>query len=227
MSIRILLVDDHAVLREGLHALLSDEPDLEILDEASNGEEALILVDQLHPDVVLMDISMPGLDGIKTAQVLINNHPHIRIIILTVHEDLSFLKTAIQAGVSGYIPKRATRAEIVNAIHVVQRGDVYIHTKLTRTLLKEVSQRHMSNETSLEALSPREIEVLRYIVRGYTNRQTAEALGLSVRTIEGHRASLLKKLGLRSRLELVNFAEQHGILEFAEFGPRSSQPEIS
>ena len=213
MSIRILIADDHGVLRAGLRALLSAEPELEVVDEASNGNEALSLAGKLQPDLILLDISMPDLGGIEVTRRLKEMLPDVRVLILTVHEDEGLLQEAIQAGASGYIVKRAVESELVDAIRAVWRGDLYIHPAMTRALLKEMSSSPTSNnDAPVESLTPREIDVLRLIAQGYTNRQMADMLSISVRTVESHRSNLMGKLDLHSRVELVRYAKENNLI---------------
>jgi two-component system response regulator NreC len=211
--IRILIADDHGVLRAGLRAMLDAEPDLQAVGEATTGQEALRLADELHPDIVLLDISMPGPSGIEVTQQLKAALPDIRVLILTVHEDEMLLRGAIQAGAAGYITKGAIKPELINAIHAVWRGDLYVHPTMTRALLKDMSPALPTDEVSVESLTPREVEVLRLIAQGYTNREAADVLGISVRTVETHRANILGKLGLQGRVELVRYAVEHGLLD--------------
>lgn len=213
MPIRILIADDHGVLRVGLRVLLNAEPDLEVIGEAADGHETLRLAGELHPDVVLLDISMPEPGGIEVTRRLKETLPDTRVLILTVHEDVGLLREAVQAGAAGYIIKRAVESELINAIHAVWRGDVYIHPAMTRALLTDAAPTPASSEVPVEPLTPRETEVLQLIAQGYTNRQIAEALTISIRTVETHRANLMDKLGLRSRVELVRYAREHGLLE--------------
>jgi two-component system response regulator NreC len=213
MPTRILVADDHGVLRAGLRALLNAEPDFEVVGEAADGQAAVRLAEELHPDVALLDLSMPGMDGIQVTRQLKQTLPDTRTLILTFHEDESLPREAIKAGASGYIVKRAAESELISAIHAVCSGSLYVHPTVTRALLKEVSPALVSDETPSEPLSPREMEVLRLIAQGHTNRQVAEALHLSVRTIESHRANLMSKLGLSSRAELVRYALEHDLLE--------------
>lgn len=213
MTIRILIADDHGVLRAGLRALLSAESELEVVDEASNGEEALALATELQPDVILLDISMPGSSGIDVTRRLKQTLPQARVLILTVHEDEGLLQEAIQAGASGYIIKRAVESELIDAIRAVWRGDLYVHPAMTRALLKEISPAPpAAKEAPVEALTPREVEVLRLIAQGYTNRQMADMLSISVRTVESHRSNLMGKLNLRSRVELVRYARENKLI---------------
>lgn len=214
MPIPILIADDHGVLRAGLRALLSAEPDLEVVADADNGTDALKLARELKPEVVLLDVNMPGLGGIEVTKKLKEILPDARVLILTVHEDDSLFQEAIQAGASGYIIKRAVESELIDAIRAVRRGDLYVHPAMTRALLKEISSNQVSNnDTLVETLTKREIDVLKLIAQGYTNRQTAEALSISVRTVESHRANLMGKLDLHSRVELVRYAKDHGFIE--------------
>jgi len=198
-------------MRAGLRAILEDEPELQVVGEAANGEEALHLAGEYQPDVVLLDIGMPGMDGIEVTRRLVKLSPKIRVLILSVYEDESLLREAIKAGASGYVIKRAAEEELISAIRAVSRGDMYIHPAITRLLLKDLSPTVEARKDMLESLTHREREVMDYIIRGYTNRQIAEALSISIRTVEGHRASLFGKLGLKNRVELVEFAEKHGL----------------
>ncbi len=208
-SIRILIADDHGVLRAGLRALLDAEPDLQVAGEAIDGSETLRLTGELRPKVVLLDISMPGPGGIEVTRQLQGISPDARILILTVHEDEQLLQEAIHAGASGYITKRAIKSELINAIHAVWRGDMYIHPTMTRALLKDTSP----SDDLVEPLTPREIQVLRLIAQGHTNSQTAKILCISARTVESHRANIMDKLGARGRVELVRYAMGRGLLD--------------
>lgn len=211
MTIKILLVDDHGVLRAGLRALLNREKDMQVVGEAGSAAEALHLSGQLAPDVILMDISLPDQSGIQVTQTIKARYPKLRILILTIHEDEGLLRAAIQNGASGYILKRAVASELVNAIHSVQAGDLYIHPAMTRALLGESSPERASAADTL-TLTARETDVLRLIAQGFTNRQIAEKLTLSIRTVESHRANLMEKLDLHSRVELVRYAAKRGLL---------------
>ncbi len=215
MTIRILIADDHSVIRAGLRSILSAQPDLAIVGEAADGNEALRLAHELQPDIVLTDLSMPGPvgGGIAVARRLKETLPAIRVLILTVHEDESLLREAIRAGAVGYIVKRAADTELVSAIQAACRGDLYVHPSMTRVLFKDSSTLPVPRPMPAELLTPREIDVLRLLAKGYTNRQIADVLCLSMRTVEGHRASLMSKLNLHSRVELTSYAEEHGLLE--------------
>jgi DNA-binding NarL/FixJ family response regulator len=216
MSIRILIADDHGVIRAGLRALLAEFADLTVVGEASDGVEAITKAVELKPDILLMDLSMPNLGGIEATRQLTQSQPEVRVLILTVHEDESLLKEVVRAGAAGYIIKRAAQEELIHAIRVVARGDLYVHPAMTRALFSAPSVDLSPKPCEAETLTLREVEVLQLLAKGYTNRQIAEHLSLSPRTVEGHRANLSAKLGLRSRVELVDYAEKHGLMKSKE-----------
>lgn len=212
MTIRILIADDHAVVRSGLRALLRADPELEIVAEAGDGLETLRLAETEQPDVVLLDISMPPDDGIHTARELKRRHPDLVVLFLTMHEDEDLLHEALRAGASGYIIKRAEESEIIQAIHAASQGDIYVHPAMTRALLHQPVTTERRRGTPATVLTRREVDVARLLAKGNTNRQIAELLGISIRTVESHRANLMGKLGLSSRVELVTYAEEHDLL---------------
>ena len=215
MTIRILIADDHSLIRTGLRTILNAQPGFEIVGEAADGTEALRLAQELRPDVVLTDISMPGPvgGGIAVAKRLKETQPNIRVLILTVHEDESLLREAVRVGAAGYIVKRAAETELVSAIEAACRGDLYVHPAMTRALFKESAPVPPPKALLDEALTQREVDVLRLLAKGYTNRQIADVLSLSMRTVEGYRSNLMSKLNLHSRVELTSFAEERGLLE--------------
>jgi two-component system response regulator NreC len=212
VPIRILIADDHALVRSGLGALLCADPALEVVGEAGDGAETLRLAAELAPDLVLLDVSMPGESGIKTAERLKEAHPELAVLFLTMHEEEGLLHEALRAGAAGYVIKRAEVSELLQAIRAARRGDVYVHPAMTRGLLRQPVTTQHRRGTPAPALTPRERDVLRLLARGNTNRQIAGLLGLSTRTVESHRANLMGKLGLTSRVELVDYAEEHDLL---------------
>jgi two-component system response regulator NreC len=214
MAIRVLIVDDHGVLRAGLRALLHGAADIQVVAEAGTGQEALQLAGRLRPDIMLLDISMPEVDGIEVVRRLSATCAATRVLIMTMHEDTSLLRAALGAGAAGYIIKRAAESELINAIQAVYRGELYIHPALTRSLFQNAPPAPLIPKA--EGLTAREVEILRRIGQGHTNREIAEALTLSVRTVESHRASILGKLGMRSRAELARYAAQHGLLDLSK-----------
>lgn len=213
MAIKILVVDDHAIVRAGLKALIQSDPSLLIIGEASGGLEAVSLVGKLLPDVIVLDLSMPDMDGILVTKELHAQYPHIRILILTVHEDEALLREVIRSGASGYILKNAAENELNEAVKRVFSGEMYVDPKLLPSLFRQKKSPSAKSETIEEPLTPREVDVLKLIVDGYTNRQIGVELNISVRTVEGHRSNVYEKLGLHSRVELVRFAKHHGLID--------------
>ena len=211
MPLRILIADDHVLLRSGLRELLRVDPELEVVGEAGDGAETLRLVADLRPDLVLLDVTMPDESGIAIAQRLKAEHPGLVVLFLTMHEDEALLHEALRTGAAGYVIKRAEASELLQAIRAASRGDIYVHPAMTRGLLRQPVTTHRRTATP-PALTPRELEVLRLLAKGNTNRQIALLLGLSIRTVESHRANLMGKLGIDSRVELVDYAEEHGLL---------------
>lgn len=211
MPIRILIADDHRILRAGLKSLLELDSNLSVVGEATTGREALRAAQELQPDIVLLDISMPEVDGVETARALLQAQPGLRVLILTMHEDQALLQEYLRAGVSGYIIKRAAESELIDAIYAVWRGMVYIHPSLVQSLIAQ-PPKAAAGPADAEPLTARELEVLRLIVQGNTNRQIASLLNISVRTVETHRLNLMEKLDAHSRVELVRYANQHGLL---------------
>ena len=183
-----------------------------MVGEATGGIEAIDMVEKLQPQVLVLDISMLDIDGIAVTRRVKELYPETNILILTVHEDEALLREAIKAGASGYIIKHAAEEELILAIRSVLRGDMYIHSTMIRALFQEPSQPPLSHAGQVEELTPREIDVLKLIVQGYTNRQVADELGISTRTVEGHRANLTEKLGIRSRVDLLRYARERGLM---------------
>jgi len=214
LSIRILIADDYGILRAALRALFEQADGLLVIGEARDGPETLRLAQELQPDVILLDISMPGSGSIQVARKLRTQVPKARLLILTVHEDELLLRQALKVGVVGCIPKHAEGVELIAAIRAVYRGEVYVHSSLTSSLIRHLKPSLVHEPSSTEGLTPRETEVLRLVALGHTNRQIAELLFLSTPTVERDRANLMRKLGLHSRSELVRYARENGLLEW-------------
>lgn len=212
MLIKVLIADDHAIVRAGLRALITSERDFDLIGEASGGVEAIEKVTRLAPDVLVLDISMPDLDGIEVIKALKAAGSTCAILVLTLHEDDALLREAIRLQAAGYILKHAAESELISAIRSVYRGELYIHPKMIRGLLQQPAPAFNSNQSPQESLTEREKEVLKLIVQGYTNKQMAVELGISIRTIEGHRANLTDKLGIRSRVDLMRYARIHHLI---------------
>lgn len=216
-KIRVLLVDDHAVLRAGLRLMLSAQPDMEVVGEASDGREAIEAAGRLSPEVILLDIGMPGMNGIDATQSLRHLLPEVRILILTMHDDEGYLRQVLRAGASGYVLKKAADTELLSAIRAVHRGEVYVYPSLTRVLVEELFDRRTrgadgDGRNDHDGLSEREREVLRLVALGHSNQEIADILILSVKTVETHKARIMDKLGLRGRAELVRYAIRKGLM---------------
>jgi len=211
---RILLADDHAILRSGLRYMLSSQDDLEIVGEASTGAETLAQSEVLQPDLILLDLSMPGMGGMDILPTLRRLAPSSKILILTMHDDKHYIQQALQSGASGYVLKKAADTELITAIRAVLIGEIYVHHSMMRFLLEDVLPGRDSNDqTDLwESLSDREQEVLRLVALGFTSAEIAEKLTLSAKTIETYRARGMEKLGLRNRAALVRFALSRGLI---------------
>ena len=213
-KIRIFLADDHLILREGIRSLLGKVPDIEIVGEAGDGAEAVAKVEQLVPDVVLMDITMPGMSGLEATKQIKQKYPQVKILILTIHETNQYLSQMLQAGASGYVVKTTAASELISAIRAVYQGDVYLYPSITRMLVEDYLQRVEGGEEriSYEGLTNREREILMYIAEDKKNKEIADLLGISVRTVQAHRTNLMDKLGAHDRTELVKYAINKGII---------------
>lgn len=210
----VLIVDDHAVLRSGLRLLLDAQPDLAVVGEAGDALTGLNLARSLQPDVVLLDITMPGQSGLDSLPALGRLAPASRVLVLTMHDDEGYLRRALQAGAAGYVLKKAADSELIAAVRAVARGEVYVHPALTRELLRDILPARAAEGTDDPwlALSEREREVLTLVALGHTSAEIAERLALSAKTVETYRARGMDKLGLRSRAVLVRFALSRGLL---------------
>jgi DNA-binding NarL/FixJ family response regulator len=213
-EIRILLADDHAVLRAGLKLLLNNQPDFRVVGEAATGTEALAAVESLQPDLLLLDLNMPEMDGVALLHRLREQGQSLPVIILTMHDDIAHLKQALQAGASGYVVKKAADSELVMAIHAVMRGELFIHSALTHALIDQITGTPaQAEEDPWKRLSERELDVIRQVAQGYTNAEIASRLFLSIKTVETYRARSMEKLGLETRAQLVKSALEYGYLE--------------
>jgi two-component system response regulator NreC len=211
--IKVLIADDHAIVRTGLRTLIHTEATMGLVGEATGGYEAVDLVEKLQPDVLVLDLSMPDLDGISVTKQIRPQYPSLHILILTIHEDEALLRAALKAGAGGYILKHAAEVELISAINTILRGDLYVDPSMVRKLFSEKVNPAPALPKPVIGLTPRETEVLKLIVQGYTNRQIGEELNISIRTAESHRSNLSEKLGLHSRVELVRYAREHGLID--------------
>jgi len=210
-SIRVLVVDDHAVVRTGLRRILDAEKDIETVGEAPNAERALFEALELKPDIVLLDVVMPGKSGIEAMPGLLTALPDTRVLVLSMQDDPRYVREAFEAGASGYVLKEAADTEVVGAVRAVANGERYVHPALGARLVAAESEER--KRAASDPLSEREREVLRLLALGHTNQEIAAQLYISVRTAETHRAHIMRKLGLASRAELVRYALDNGMIE--------------
>ena len=208
---KILIVDDHAVLRDGLHAMLGVYEDIEIVGEASEGKEAIKKALEFAPDVILMDLVMPGMDGLEATRRILKKMPKTKVLFLTQYETKEYLLSAIKAGAAGYIPKRALSSELVSAIRVVHNGESFLYPSAMVMLVEDYRQRTDEAEP-YDQLTAREREILNLIAAGHTSRKISDILNISFKTVNGHRAKLMKKLNLHNRTELIKYALRKGLL---------------
>lgn len=211
--LRVVLADDHAVVREGLKSLVNGQPDMRVVGEAADGEAACLMALQLAPDVLVMDLSMPRLNGAEATARVRRDCPAVKVLALTVHEERLYLTQLLRAGASGYVLKRAAAAELVRAVRTVAAGGTYIDPSIAGTLVKDYLDAEAgTRQPQQDTLSDREREVLVRIARGFSNKEIAAELGLSVKTVETYKARVAEKLGLRSRVEIVRYAARQGWL---------------
>ncbi len=210
--IRVLLADDHSIVRAGLRRIIEESVDIEVIAEADDGRTAIQLARETKPDVAVIDISMPGLDGLEVISQLRNNMPAMPIIMLTMHEEEQYVVRAIEAGAMGYVTKRSAPEHIVKAIHQVMGGSRYLTAEASEALALRIA-RGAGSRSSLDSLSNRELQVLRRLAMGHTNQEIASAYGISIKTVDTYRLRLLKKLNLRNNAELSRFAMQNRLIE--------------
>ena len=214
-EITLLLVEDHEVVRTGLRMLLEDQRDMKILGEAENGTEALKMVEELQPDVVIMDITLPDISGIEATRNLKQLHPDLNIVALTIHEDEQYFFQMLKAGAAGYIPKRAAPEDLILAIRAAFAGEIYIYPSLAKALVTDYLGRskYEIESSSFNSLTPREREVLEFLAEGLSNEDIGKILSISKHTVARHRENLMRKLELHSRTELVKYAIRKGLIE--------------
>ena len=213
--VRVLIADDHDIVRAGIRMLLDAQTDIEVVGEASSGTEAIELAGSLEPDVILMDISMPGVTGIEATRAIKEANSRVEIVGLTMHAEDRYFFQLLQAGASGYVVKGASPHELLDAVRAASRGEAYIHSSLQRKLIGDYVSRAEANDqgSTLKNLTERELEVLRLIVDGLTSREIADSLVISSNTVDRHRQNIMSKLGLHNRAELVRYAISKGLVE--------------
>lgn len=215
-AIRLMLVDDHEIVRTGLRMMLEAEPDLKIVAEAESGEEALQRAGECTPDVVIMDVGLPGMGGVETTRLMRDRYPDIPILALTIHEDARYFFQMLDAGAAGYLPKRAAPTDLVTAIRTVHEGHVYLYPSLATALVGDYLQRAESGgdeQRSYDELTPRQRQVLTLVAEGLSNAEIADRLEISAKTVARHRENIMARLNLHSRTELVKYAIRKGLTE--------------
>ncbi len=226
-QIRVLLADDHDILRQGLKLLLQAQPDLQVVGEVRTGRAALEQVAELQPDIVVLDISMPDMDGLETCQCIRNQYPGTQVLILTMHESEEYFLQALRMGAAGYLVKKAAPAELCTAVRTIKQGGAFLYPGLAKALIRaylsprgepgaeNTAQKDANTPTTgmLDVLTPREMEVLKLVAGGHTNQEIANRLVLSIKTVQAHRANVMEKLGLHDITHLVRFALRHGLIQ--------------
>ena len=214
MKIRVLVADDHAIIREGLCIMLDNQLDMEVIGKAANGREAVRLVNERKPDVVVIDISMPELNGIEAIQQMLPRHPQMKVVVLSIHGTKPYVFRALKAGAKGYLMKETAGPEVVDAVRAVYRGERYLSQSIA-DLLADGSLRNLEASlefSPLETLSPREREILQLVAEGKTSQEIAERLSISPKTVDTYRSRLMRKIGVEDMAGLVKFAIQHGVI---------------
>jgi DNA-binding NarL/FixJ family response regulator len=211
-KIRVLIADDHAILREGVRALLHLTDDIEVVGEAVDGKQAVEMARQLDPDVILMDIAMPGLGGLEATIAIKSAGSRARVLILSQYEDREYVRRLLKAGVSGYLLKKSAGAELANSIRAVHRGGLVLDPEVARTAMEEAGPAAPSGADPYESLTDREKQVLKLVAEGLSNKEVADVLGISVKTAMSHREKVMEKLDVHNRTELVRFALRRGVI---------------
>lgn len=213
-KIRVLIADDHAIIRDGLKAILDAQPDIEVVAEATEGQQAAQQTSQMRPDIVIMDVTMPGTNGLEATRLIKSANPDVRVLVLTMHDNDQYFFQTLQAGASGYFVKGGSSNELVGAIRTVYQGEVFLYPSMAKRLLNDYVKKLRSgpDRDGVDNLTDREREVLKLVAEGYTNQEIAESLVVSTNTVQTHRGRIMSKLGLHSRTELVRFAIKQGIV---------------
>ena len=212
-NMRVLIADDHAIVREGLRSLLDVQADIEVAGEARDGQEVLEMAEALKPDIILMDVTMPVMNGLDATRLIKQRDPEVKILILTMHEGDEYFFKLLDAGASGYLIKGCSSGELISALRAVQQGDVFLYPTMTKKLLSDYLHRGKGGDRdNTDGLTNREKEVLKYVADGNTNQEIADALVLSVATVQTHRANIMQKLGLHNSAELVKYALRQGLI---------------
>jgi len=210
--VRVLIADDHGIVRSGLRLLLERQPDIEVIAEAADGAEAREIAVRERPDLAILDVRMPKLTGLQVTRELKKQAPEVSVLILSMHDDERYLFEALKAGASGYVLKTQADTDLMEAIRAVERGEPFLTPAAQQALIKDVLERGRQGEDE-EELTPREEEIVKLVAEAHTTRQIAEILHLSEKTVENHRGNAMRKLGMRDRVELVRYAIRRGLIE--------------
>lgn len=216
--IKVMIVDDHSILRSGLKMLLKAEEDIEVIAEANSGEEALALLEEDKPDIILLDLAMPGIGGIETLKACRERYEDIYVLVLTMYSDDKYLPKVLELGARGYVVKKSADTVVINAIRIVAKGERFVDVSMIENMINPGSsyddkvERNLASVDNKETLTPREIEVLKYIAMGYSNKQIAESLFVSIKTVESHKSKIKEKLNMKKRSDLVRYAIQLGLI---------------
>ena len=214
-KIRVLIADDHAILRSGLKLLVNSQPDMEVVGEGADGKQAIEIARETKPDIALLDLSMPNVGGMDALEAVVRDSRKTRVVVLTMHDDPAYLRSVLAAGASGYVLKRSVDADLLSAIRAVHKGGTFIDSSLADVLVQDAiatSQRKSARKLPTNLLSDRELQVLRMVAGGYSSQQIADQIYVSVKTVETYRSRLTAKLGLRTRSEVVRYAVRMGLL---------------
>jgi len=209
-KVKVFILDDHAIMRDGIRALRSVNDDIQVVGEASDGKEAIMKIPELKPDVVIMDLAMPGMDGMEATRQIVKANTKVKVLILTQHDNKDYVLSAIKAGASGFVPKRAVSSELVSAILTVYRGDSALYPSVASALIEDY--RHRTEKEPFDRLTTREREVLRLIAEGHTSQEIANMLIVSLKTILGHRTKIMEKLDIHNRTDLIKYAMRKGLI---------------
>ena len=207
---KVLIADDHGIVRSGLRKLLEGEDGIEVVAEASDGAEARDMALELRPDLAILDVKMPELNGLDATREIHSQAPEVSVLILSMHEEERYLFEALKAGASGYVLKRAADSDLIDAIHAIERGEPFLTPEAQQALIRDVLGEGEGNQ---EELTPREEQVVKLVAEAHTNKEIAEMLGLAEKTAENHRSNAMRKLGMRDRVELVRYAIRRGLIE--------------
>lgn len=213
MDTKVLLVDDHAILREGLHMVLDNQPDISVVGEAEDGRQAITMVEELHPNVVVMDIAMPKLNGLEATTHIKRLHPEVRVVILTMHDDPEYFRQIVKAGATGCVLKRSAGKELVMAVKAAARGESYFSPAVASRMVEDYrAWLGRGDVDKIHSLTGREREVLQLVAEGQSNQEVADQLGVSIKTVQTHRAHLMRKLDAHDRTDLVKYAVKTGVV---------------